>query len=385
MAWIEASVVAQRAAFVAAVKSGEAPMSWLCAEYGISRKTGYKWLDRHAEEGAQGLFDRSRAPQRHGRATSDEITEAIVEMKRARPFWGPRKLLARLSHIYPGTAWPSHSTASEILKRRGLTTPKRRRRRAFATPGRLVVPERANQVWSVDHKGWVRLGDRTRCEPLTVSCGFSRYLIALSATSGTDASQARAVFERAFAEHGLPEIIRSDNGAPFAAASASGLTALSAWWIRLGIAIERIAPGKPQQNGRHERFHLTLMETLRPPAPNRPQQQKLFDAFRRDYNETRPHEALGQKPPASAWRPSPRPLPRRIPAPDYGDAAAVRRVRSNGEIRWDGRLVFVSTALAGDFVALDEAALGAAAVRFHRHRVGLIAPGANKVSPIHPG
>jgi len=385
MAWIEASVVAQRAAFVAAAMSGDAPISWLCAEYGISRKTGYKWLGRHADEGDRGLLDRSRAPKRHGRATSAEIAEAIVEMKRARPYWGPRKLLARLSHIYPDTAWPSHSTASELLKQCGLTTPKRRRRHAFATPGRLVMPERPNQVWSVDHKGWVRLGDRTRCEPLTVSCGFSRYLIALSATSGTDARQARVVFERAFAEHGLPEIIRSDNGAPFATASPSGLTALSAWWIRLGIGIERIAPGKPQQNGRHERFHLTLMETLRPPASNQARQQKRFDAFRCDYNETRPHEALGQNPPASAWRPSPRQMPRRIPEPDYAGAAAVRRVRSNGEIRWGGRLVFVSTALAGAFVALDEAAADAAIVRFYRHRVGVITPGAAKVSPIHPG
>lgn len=234
MAWIEASIVAQRAAFVAAATAGEMPVIWLCAEFGISRKTGYKWLRRHADEGARGLLDRSRAPKQHGRATSAEIADAIVEMKRARPYWGPRKLLARLALIYPETAWPSHSTASEILKRRGLTTPKRRRRRAHATPGGLVMPERPNHVWSVDHKGWVRLGDRTRCEPLTVSCGFSRYLIALSATSGTDARQARAVFERAFAEHGLPEIIRSDNGAPFATASPSGLTALSAWWIRFG-------------------------------------------------------------------------------------------------------------------------------------------------------
>lgn len=384
MAWVEASVVTQRAAFVAAAMSGETPVSWLCADYGISRKTGYKWLARHAEEGAGGLFDRSRAPKRHGRATAGEIADVIVEMKHARPYWGPRKLLARLAHLYPQTPWPSHSTASEILKRRGLTTPRTRRRRAFATPGRLVAPERPNHVWAVDHKGWVRLGDRTRCEPLTVSCGFSRYLIALRATSGTDAVQARAVFERAFSEHGLPEIIRSDNGAPFATASASGLTGLSAWWIRLGIAIERIAPGKPQQNGRHERFHLTLMETLRPPATTRTQQQKRFDAFRRDYNDTRPHEALGQKPPASAWTASPRPLPRRIPEPDYTDAAAVRRVRSNGEIRWNGRLVFVSSALAGDFVAIEETDAGAA-VRFYRHCVGIIAHGAEKVSPIHPG
>lgn len=383
MAWIEASVVAQRAAFVAAAMSGETPMTWLCAEYGISRKTGYKWLERHAEEGARGLLDRSRAPKRHGRATAVEIAEAIVELKRGRPYWGPRKLLARLSHLYPETAWPSHSTASEILKRFGLTRVKRRRRRAFATPGRLVVPERPNQVWSVDHKGWVRLSDRTRCEPLTMSCGFSRYLIGLAATSGTGAGQARVVFERAFAEHGLPEIIRSDNGAPFATASVSGLTSLSAWWVRLGIAIERIAPGKPQQNGRHERFHATLMETLKPPASSRRQQQKRFDAFRRDYNETRPHEALGQKPPASVWRASPRLLPRRIPEPDY-EGAEVRRVRSAGEIRWNGRLVFVSSVLAGDFVAIEEDQAGAV-VRFYHHPIGLIPPGAEKVSPIHPG
>lgn len=383
MAWMEASVMSQRAGFVTAALSGEESMSASCARFGVSRKTGYKWLARYKAEGAAGLVDRSRAPLEHGRATGAEIAGAIVALRQARPSWGPRKLIARLAHLYPATRWPSHSTASAILKQAGAARARRVRRRV-SSAGPLTIPARANHVWSADHKGWVRLGDRTRCEPLTVTCAYSRYVVALAATSGTGAAQARPVFARAFAEHGLPEIIRSDNGAPFAAPGAAGLTGLSAWWIKLGVRLERTAPGKPQQNGRHERFHRTLIEAMAPPEPNARAQQARFDLFRRDYNETRPHEALGQVPPARLWTPSPRAAPAKLPTPDYRAGLAVRRVRTRGEIKWRGNIVHVSGALIGEWVALEEEQDGHL-VRFFNHRVGRIAKDSAKLSPIYPG
>src|SRR5260221_467845 len=214
------------------------------------------------------------------------------------------------------------------------------------------------EVWAADHKGWVRLLDGKRCEPLTVTDGFSRYLVALSATSSTRESEARPIFERAFAEFGLPEAIRSDNGPPFASTGVTALTGLGVWWAKLGIRHERIEPGKPQQNGRHERFHLTLLEAMRPPAADHRHQAERFAAFRQDYNEERPHEALRQLPPVTLYKPSPRPLPERLSEPDYADKATIRQVRSNGEIKWRGGLVHICSALAGEAVALGETETG---------------------------
>ena len=204
----------------------------------------------------------------------------------------------------------------------------------------------------------MRLRDGTRCEPLTITDSFSRYLIGVSATGTTRESEARPRFERAFAEYGLPDAIRSDNGAPFASAGTTGLTALSVWWARLGIDHERIDPGRPQQNGRHERMHRTLLEAMRPPGADLAAQERRFEVFVREYNEQRPHEALGQKPPASLYRPSPRQLPARLPEPEYPPEAAVRRVRSNGEIKWRGELVFISSSLVGEAVGVEETATG---------------------------
>jgi putative transposase len=334
--WLESGVVDGRLRFVSACLSGDASVTEVCERFEISRKTGYKWLDRYAAEGPSGLVDRSHAPLRHGRATDGALAEAIILLKLARPSWGPRKIVARLSLDHPDLAWPSASTAGEILKRAGLVEPRHRRRRAAPTLGGLTTPERPNHVWAVDHKGWVRLGDGQRCEPLTVTDGFSRYLLVLSAGSSTREEQARPWFEAAFAEFGLPWAIRSDNGPPFASVGVTGLSALSVWWTKLGIRHERITPGKPQQNGRHERFHRTLLEAMRPPAADPAAQAERFDAFRQDYNHQRPHEALDQLPPAALYQPSPRKLPDQPPEPDYPPQAAVRRVRSNGEIKWRG-------------------------------------------------
>jgi putative transposase len=379
MPWRESCAMDERIGFIGEHASGLWTMSELCERYGVSRKTGYKWLARYRAAGAAGLMERSSAPHTHGRATPEALACAIIAMRQERPNWGPRKIIARLAAIQPEVAWPAASTAGEILKRAGLICRRRLKRRAPPRRGGLTVPQHAGHVWAVDHKGWIRLGDGSRSEPLTVTDGFSRYLVKLSATASTRHEEARPLFEAAFREHGLPEVIRSDNGAPFASTGVSGLTALSVWWIRLGIKHERIDPGRPQQNGAHERFHLTLQEAMRPAPATRAAQAARFAAFAREYNEERPHEALGQKPPAAFYRPSPRPLPDRLPEPDYPAEAAVRSVRSTGEIKWRGSLLHVCSALAGEAVAVEETEGGTWRVRYFDVPIGEIDENSRKL------
>lgn len=372
MPWKESCAMDERTEFVLAHRRGLWTMTELCERYGVSRKTGYKWIGRYAAEGAAGLMERSRAPLVHGRATPVALAEAIMAMREQEPSWGARKIVARLALDQPQICWPSASVAGAILRRANLVTGRRLRRRAPPRLVGLTVPLRPNHVWGVDYKGWVRLGDGSRCEPLTVTDGFSRYLVGVAATTGTREEQARAVFERLFGRAGLPEAIRTDNGAPFVAAGVTGLTALSVWWIKLGIRHERIDPGRPQQNGRHERFHRTLLEAMRPRAADRAEQERRFAAFAQNYNERRPHEALGQRPPASLYTTSPRRLPAQLPAPVYPAAAALRQVRSNGEIKWQGRLVHIAGALYGETVALEETTTGEMLVRFYDAPLGVI-------------
>ena len=372
MPWRESCAMDERICFIADYNSGSWTMTELCERHAISRKTGYKWLGRYRLDGAAGLAERSCAPLVHGRATAEHLVDAIVGLRRERPSWGPRKIVAKLAIGQPEVTWPSASTAGDILKRAGLVCGRRLRRRAPPRLGQLTVPQHANHVWGVDHKGWIRLGDGSRAEPLTMTDGFSRYLISLTATGSTRHDEAKPLFDRAFRDHGLPEVIRSDNGSPFASTGTTGLTALSVWWIKLGIRHERIDPGSPQQNGRHERFHLTLLEAMRPAPANRAAQARRFAAFARDYNEERPHQALGQLTPASVYRPSPRPMPQRLPEPHYPVEAAVRRVRSNGEIKWRGDLIHISSALACEAVAVEETEAGEWQVRFFDRPLGLI-------------
>jgi putative transposase len=361
-----------RLAFIADALSGLFTMVDLCARYEISRKTGYKWLLRYEQEGVSGLMDRSRAPHVHGRATAPEIVAALLALKAERPRWGPRKLVARLGWLHPELDWPGHTAAGAILKRAGLTEARRPRRKAPPSLGPLTLADQPNRVWAADHKGWVRLGNGRRLEPLTITDGMSRFLISLQATSGTTSAEAKPLFERAFEIYGLPDTLRTDNGSPFASAGVTGLTQLSAWWIRLGIKVERIAPGKPQQNGRHERFHATLMETMTVPAADAAAQQARFDTFRAIYNIERPHEALGQAPPASVYRRSARAMPKHLPEPDYPPEAAVRMVRPNGEIKWAGDLVYISEAITGQPVAIEENDAGDAIVRYFDVPLGYI-------------
>lgn len=379
MPWRESCAMDERVNFISDHRSGMWTMTELCERYEVSRQTGYKWLDRYRLEGAAGLMDRSHAPHVHGRATPPNVVDAIVELRRERPTWGPRKIIGKLEERQPGIEWPSPSTAGEILKRANLIEKRRIRRRAPPRLGQLTQPQHANHVWGVDHKGWIRLGDGTRVEPFTVTDGFSRYLIRVAATTSTQHAKCRPLMEQAFREYGLPEVIRSDNGPPFASTGTTGLTAMSVWWIKLGIRHERIDPGHPQQNGRHERFHLTLLEAMQPPPASLAAQARRFAAFTRDYNEERPHEALGQRPPVRFYQVSPRAMPARLPEPDYPAEATVRRVRSNGEIKWRGELIFICNSLIGEAVAFEETEEGHCQVRFFDVPIGIIDPQTRKL------
>lgn len=371
MVWRETGIMEERLKFVAACLSGEETMAGLCEDYGISRKTGYKWLERFKAHGAAGLHDLPRAPLNHGRATAAELVERIVAEKQTHPLWGAKKIAARLKRLDPQVDWPVVSTMAEILKRHGLVGRRQTRWKACGT-GPLTDPDGPNAVWTADHKGWFQLGDKSRCEPLTVMDANSRYMLGLEAVTSTAQDEAWPVFERLFYEFGLPQRLRSDNGSPFASAGVTGLTPLAVRFLKLGITLERIDPGKPQQNGRHERFHLTLMPLAKAAQTNRQEQQQAFDAFRAEYNDERPHEALAQTPPAEHYHKSPRPMPRRWPEPDYPTEAAVRQVRHNGDIRWNGALIYVSQSLAGEPVAVEETEEGQWTLRFYAHRLGVI-------------
>jgi transposase InsO family protein len=365
----------ERMRLIVAGMAGEESMSELCEKVGVSRKTGYKWLQRFAEQGRAGLEDRSRAPRVVPWAISEAEAEAISGVRRAHPSWGPKKLRAKLLERAPTQSWPAPSTIGELLRRTGLSQPRKRRRRVAPNRGTLRAPLEANELWCIDFKGWFRTGDGARCDPLTVTDAFSRYLLCTSVVSPPGNAGCRSQLERVFKEYGLPCAMRSDNGSPFASLGAGGLSKLSVWWVKLGILPERIEPGKPQQNGRHERMHGTLKpETANPPAENLRAQQRRFDRFRAEFNHERPHEALGQTPPAQHYRPSPRSYPERLEDPVYPADYQLRRVRNNGEIRWQGELVFIGEALVNEVIGLRENADGDGAVYFGPVALGVIDP-----------
>ena len=387
MPWKTGSVEDAKLGFVADRLKGLEPMTVLCERYGISRQTGYEWWRRYQCEGLDGLKERSRAPHRHGRAMSAQLAVRIVEMRRRWPYWGPKKLLAKLREEEPGAVWPSPSAASDLLRLEGLSRPRRRRRRSLSWERPFAGVEAANDTWCIDFKGWFRTGDGARCDPFTATDAYSRYLLELKIIDPVG-EQVQACMDRLFREHGLPRAIRSDNGSPFASIGAGGLTRVSARWAKMGIGLERIWPGKPQQNGRHERMH----GTLKPQACDNPQanlvdQQRRFDAFCEEYNAERPHEALGQIPPARLYKPvhSGRPFPERIEDPAYGPEEQVRRVRQSGEIKWKGSMLFVSEALIGEAVALRQREDGHWSVRFADVPLLLIDRKTQKISRYGPG
>ncbi len=316
----------EKLGFVVDCLRSELPMTALCEDYGLSRKTGYKWLGRYREQGPEGLVERSRAPHRHGRSMAPETAGAIVALRCERPHWGPRKLRAVLMRSRPDMVWPTASTMGDPLRAEGLVSA---RRRGAAPCRRFRTVSAPNDVWCIDFKGWFRTRDGERCNPLTVSDTDSRYLLAYVIIPPRT-EEVRPIREQLFTRHGLPLAMRSDNGAPFAGIGVVGLSRLSVGWVKAVSALERVEPGQSRQNGRHERIHRTLKaETARPPAASASQQQARFDRFRQDYNHNRPYEAFGQRPPAALWRPSPRACPGDL----YDAWHAVRRVRTDGSIK----------------------------------------------------
>lgn len=351
--------MSQREEFVTLVHQRRHPITELCVAFGISEKTGHKWLSRFRHEGISGLADRSHVPHLAPHQISPRLRRSIVAAREKHPTWGPRKLRAILSRNSPEVVWPAPSTIGELLLREGMVHSTRRRRRApLGAPldSGLTVARSPNDVWTTDFKGEFRLGPGPYCYPLTVLDAQSRYLLGCRALLSTAGVTAKVVFSRLFERFGMPGVIRSDNGSPFASATALGrLSRLSVWWIRLGIRPERIAPGHPQQNGQHERMHKTLKaEATRPPSASLRDQQSRFDRFRREYNTLRPHEALGQREPASLYTTSPRVFPAHLNPIEYPAHLEVRRVGNDGMIAWKGRYLWLTKALSGEDVSLDE-------------------------------
>jgi transposase InsO family protein len=371
--WKVSDVWDERVKFVVAALRGEEPHAVVCAAYGISRETGYKWIERYHAGGWEALRDGSRARHSQAHAMAPEIAAALLALRRSRPSWGPKKLRAYLMGRQPDLVWPVASTIGDLLRREGLVEARRRQRRLeLAARQPFAEAKDPNDVWCIDFKGWFRTRDGRRCDPLTVSDAVSRYLLSCQIVAPTTEGVA-PVCERLFREHGLPKALRMDNGPPFASSGAGGLTRLAVSWIKLGIRLERIDPGCPQQNGRHERMHRTLKaDTSKPPAESVVEQQARFDRFRRIFNEERPHEALGQVTPASCYRVAERPYPERIEEPWYDADHQVRRVRTDGTIRWRGEFIFISEALSGEPVGLAEREDGSWSVQFADLPLGLI-------------
>ena len=353
MGWMETCAVDERMRFVMAVEQWDEAFSMVCRRFGVSRKTGYKWLARYREGGVEGLRDRSRAPLHHPQAVPEAIAERCLALRRAHPTWGPVKVRGRLERRFPRTTWPAVSTIGALFDREGLTVKRRLRRRSPPSSAPFAHCGAANDVWCIDFKGWFVTGDGGRCEPLTLCDAHSRYLLRCQAMARLDTEHVWPVLDAAFREFGLPHRLRSDNGAPFASRGAGGLSRLSVKVIKAGVVPERIAPGKPQQNGRLERLHLTLLQdTASPPAESLREQLARLRSFQHLYNEERPHQALGNDTPAAHYAASPRRFDGVLRQPSYSADHEVRYVRHNGEIRWRGETIYINQALVGEPVGL---------------------------------
>jgi len=373
MPWRETDRYDERVKFVSQVLAAEWDVDELCSSYGVSRKTGYKMLARYRESGFEGLRDQSRAPQLHPNQTSEEVEGMVLVLRALHGHWGPKKLRRLMEKSNPGRTLPALSTIGGILKRHGLVVPRRRRSRAKVTSLPFVKAEGPNDVWRTDFKGAFKAKDGARCEPLTLTDEYSRFALMCRLMARTGGAHVRPAFEAAFREFGLPKRLRTDNGPPFASVGLCGLSRLSIWWLKLGIEVEHIAPGKPQENGGHERFHLTLkQETALPPKATRKAQQAASERFLDEYNHVRPHEALGMKTPAELYEASPRPYPRQLPEFEYPRHFEVRNAKADGYIMWKGRLYFVSESLAREAVGLEPVADGRWRIYLGRLELGTL-------------
>ena len=376
--WKRTSPEVERIRFIKRWETGGETFVELCRAFGVSRKTGYKRVHRFQAWGWDGLGDLSRAPHQHPNQTEWAVAESLIAARQAHPTWGPKKLVAWLRNREPWVPWPAPSTVGGLLDRAGLVRRRNRRRRTPPWSQPFVQAEQPNDLWCIDFKGWFRTGNGVRVNPLTVEDAASRYLVVCHGLRQPRGSEVRPVLERAFREYGLPQAIRSDNGPPFASVGLGGLSSLAVWWVKLGILPERIEPGHPEQNGRLERLHRTLKaETASPPQPTWQRQQRAFQDFRSSYNQERPHEALDQQPPARRYHPSVRPYPRRVDSPEYESGTTVRRVRTNGEIKWQGQMVYLSEALCGEPVGLTSQDDRFWTVHFGPLQIGLLDSYAN--------
>jgi transposase InsO family protein len=332
-------------------------MTELCEAYSISRKTGYKWLGRYQPDNPASLQNRSRAPHSHPQEISVAVKQAVLAVKTRFPRWGAPQIRARLEREHPDwNHYPAVSTVGLFLRNQGLTQPRRRcRRTATPTEFPLTSGRYVNQVWCADYKGHFHTKDGHRCNPLTISDQASRYLLCCRHVAQMNYDLARLGFERTFRQYGLPEVIRTDNGTPFSSIGLGGLSRLSYWWIRLGIRPERIEPGHPEQNGRHERMHRTLKAyTASPPAKTLAAQQKRFHVFKKEYNQDRPHEALGMRTPSEYYVRSLREYPSRLPEITYPDSMRIRKVKGSGEIKLFNKTLYVTQSLSGQPVGIEQ-------------------------------
>ena len=370
MPWKETDPMCQRTQFIALHQSGLFSVCELCIRFGVSRKTAYKWLARFEEQGHEGLQERSHATRSCPHKTAQQIEQLLLQVRGDHPSWGPKKLLAYLNKRHPNLALPAASTVGDLLKRSGLIAAKRRRR--WGHPGSVALEASTpNQVWCADFKGQFKMADGQYCFPLTVTDAHSRYLLACDAYLSTQTTGAITTFERLFQQLGLPSAIRTDNGVPFATAAIGGLSQLNVWWTRLGIVHQRIDPGKPQQNGRHERMHKTLKaEATKPAQKNQQAQQERFDTFRHEFNAERPHEALDQQTPASLYTSSSRQMPSKPPKPEYPPHFQVRLVSGVGTFRLHGWQTHLSEVLSGQYIGLEEVDDGVWSIWFLERELG---------------
>lgn len=383
MPWEERTKVSERLIFISRLEEGES-MSDLCREFGISRKTGYKFLRRYQDDGPKGLEDLDRRPYSNPRRLNELVVNELLELKKRKPNWGSAKIRELFRRKHPDLPLPARSTVHLLLDRYGLVDKRSKRRRIFmkASPTELNPSQSPNDLWTIDFKGQFSLIDGSLCYPLTVADHFSRYLIGCEALLSTKAVPAIRVLESIFQQYGLPNRIRSDNGSPFASTGVMGLTTLSVWLLRLGITLERIEPGKPQQNGRHERMHRTLKrETTRPPEPNILRQQERFEIFRREFNFERPHESLNMETPGAIYQKSKRRyvVPSDLEYPGFDKKA---RVHDCGNIVLDGKRCYVSRALRGERIGLNETDDDLWEASFMEYKLGFIEKGASSMVPI---